>query len=394
MRKILSLLVFPTILGVVLYSCEKSDDSGNENEIPSEPVNGDESHGTSVDLGLSVLWATCNIGATAPEGYGSYLAWGEIYENSTSHTQDDCPFYDHGLNKYCPESNLSRGHQYYDRLTILEPCDDAAHVRWGGCWRMPTKAEWEELLANTTRTYSQINGVTGMILTSNINGKSIFLPASGRKYNSKDPEIRKKRGFYWSSSLDVSSGQYAFEYSFMHPSNNYSTHSEQRWSGNSVRPVYPKQHPKDVAFENLGVSVQWGTRNVGSETSDGRGGQMTWEEASKLDALGMRLPTKEEWEELLDPDLFSWEVVNPRNYTEIDGYRVISKINGASIFLPVNGYVDNREVSNYPNQFGCYWSSTPKDSICIHSLKLEKYAPSMSDYNCNYKLSVRLVKDY
>lgn len=93
-----------------------------------------------VDLGLSVKWATCNVGAIQPEEFGDYFAWGEV-ETKAIYNWDTYKYYDDfNLTKYT--SN--------DSKTVLDPEDDAATVNWGGAWRMPTKAEQDELRNNCT----------------------------------------------------------------------------------------------------------------------------------------------------------------------------------------------------------------------------------------------------
>ena len=104
-----------------------------------------------VDLGLSVKWATCNVGATTPEGYGNYYAWGETKPKSTYDwsTYKYCNGDRYSMTKYCTNSEYG----IVDNKTTLELSDDAAHVNWGGSWRMPTKAEQDEL-NNCTWTWT------------------------------------------------------------------------------------------------------------------------------------------------------------------------------------------------------------------------------------------------
>ncbi len=134
-----------------------------------------------VDLGLSVKWATCNVGASQPEDYGGYYAWGEtaIKNNYVWNTYR----YRNGVTGPFTKYNSERGKGTVDHKTVLEPDDDVAHVRWGGDWRIPTKDELEELLNNCTWTWTTLNGVNGYQVTSNKSGytdRSIFLPAAGR----------------------------------------------------------------------------------------------------------------------------------------------------------------------------------------------------------------------
>lgn len=162
-----------------------------------DPYNGHE----YVDLGLSVKWATCNIGATTPEGYGDYFAWGETESKSLYNWSSYrlCSGSAYAFTKYC--TSLDYG--TVDNKTTLEPVDDAAHVNWGGIWRMPTITELEELLNNCTWTWTIRNEVNGHIFTSKKNGNSIFLPATGSR-NGEDFYNVGSYGGYWSSSLSLS----------------------------------------------------------------------------------------------------------------------------------------------------------------------------------------------
>ena len=148
----------------------KVDDS--EPNIPDpNPNTGNHEY---VDLGLSVKWATCNVGASKPEEYGDYFAWGEtqpktIYDWSTYKW---CYGSKTTLTKYCTNSDYGT----IDNKTILNKLDDAAYVNRGGSWRMPTDAEWSELLEQCTWTWTTQNGNYAYKVTSKKNGNSIFLP--------------------------------------------------------------------------------------------------------------------------------------------------------------------------------------------------------------------------
>ena len=166
-------------------------------DTPTDPYNGHE----YVDLGLSVKWATCNVGASKPEEYGDYFAWGETQPKD---------YYDWSTYKYCNGdywsqtkycTNSSDG--TVDNKTTLELSDDAARANWAGTWRMPTDAEITELREQCTWRWTSQNGVYGYKVTSKKNGKSIFLPAAGcRVTNLLDDAGRV--GLYWSSSLSTS----------------------------------------------------------------------------------------------------------------------------------------------------------------------------------------------
>lgn len=178
-----------------------------------------------VDLGLSVKWATFNVGATKPEEYGDYFAWGETEpyyeagyarEEPQSHWKSGKSGYDWSTYKYCNGSvstltkyctNSSYG--TVDNKTVLDLGDDAAHVNWGGSWRMPTKAEQDELRDNCTWTWTTLNGVNGYKVVSKVNGNSIFLPASGFRDRSS-LYVVGIYGYYWSSSLGEDTSDCAY----------------------------------------------------------------------------------------------------------------------------------------------------------------------------------------
>lgn len=209
----------------------------------------------AVDLGLSVKWATCNIGATTPEGYGDYFAWGEVEPYyRVGHSQDIRCFnwktgksagygwlsykwcngsYD-SLNKYCTSSN----HGTVDNKTTLEAADDAATVNWGGSWRMPTETEQKELLNNCTWTWTTQNGVIGYKVTSTTNGNSIFLPAAGARLDSDLYEVGEVC-VYWSSSLCTLKDYDYNAYELLLQPDYLSCDYQIRYYGNSVRAVCP-----------------------------------------------------------------------------------------------------------------------------------------------------------
>ena len=178
-----------------------------------------------VDLGLpsGTLWATCNVGANAPEEYGDYFAWGETAPKDV---------YNWSTYQYYDGSNLAK-YTGSDGLITLLPEDDAATTNWGNEWRMPTKEEWQELLDNTTNKWTTQNGVNGRLFTGS-NGNSLFLPAAGYR---DDSSLLGAGGYggYWSSSLltDRPYGAWSFNFYsyYYYMSGNYRT------NGLSVRAV-------------------------------------------------------------------------------------------------------------------------------------------------------------
>ena len=191
-----------------------------------------------VDLGLSVLWAAFNVGATKPEVYGDYFAWGETQPKATYNwsTYKWCYGSATTLTKY----NTSTSYGAVDNKIVLDPEDDAAHVNWGETWRMPLEAEWTELQENCTWTWTgnyNGTGVAGRIVTSNKPGytnKSIFLPAAGRRYDSSLYNAGSN-GCYCSSSLYTDRPSYAWYFGFY--SDNVYRGYDLRYEGRSVRPV-------------------------------------------------------------------------------------------------------------------------------------------------------------
>ena len=189
-----------------------------------------------VDLGLSVKWATCNVGADKPEDFGDYYAWGE------TETKD---VYDWSSYKWCNDSSdtLTKYNPFkvqgiVDSITTLDPNDDVAHVKWGGSWRMPTASEFRELMDNCKWTWKSVNGINGYVVRSRIKGyrdRSIFLPAAGYCYD-KELRCAGEFAYYWSNSLfDFPSSAI----SLLLSSDDFCRHYCSRFVGNPVRPVHP-----------------------------------------------------------------------------------------------------------------------------------------------------------
>ena len=200
-----------------------------------------------VDLGLSVLWATCNVGATNPEDYGDYFAWGEKTPKD-NYSWDTYKYYkrkNESLTKYCTDS----GNGYdivgnVDNKITLDLEDDAANANWGGDWRMPTEEERNELCSKCTWTWMQKNGINGYQLTGP-NGNSIFLPAAGHCYKCFVYNVGFK-GRFWSSTLYSSDSNDAYFLNISSDKIDYKYRGE-RYVGQSVRPVLPKS----VTLNNL-----------------------------------------------------------------------------------------------------------------------------------------------
>ena len=179
---------------------------------PSGTINGHD----YVDLGLSVKWATCNIGASSPSDYGNYYAWGETTTKS-EYTEDNSKTYGKNI------GDISGNADY-----------DAARANWGGTWRMPTKAEFEELINKCTWKWVTYKGHKGYKVTSKTNGNSIFFPAAGWRYGSSLNSVGET-GYYWSSTPYESGTSHACSLCFY--SSSHSTDWSGRRDGHAVRPV-------------------------------------------------------------------------------------------------------------------------------------------------------------
>ena len=202
-------------------------DTASATEVTAPTTNNGHEY---VDLGLSVKWATCNVGATKPEQYGDYFSWGETNEkwNYAPNTYKYGGYSSTWMSKYSPVGKNA------DNKRELDPEDDVAHVRWGGTWRMPTLKEQQELLYNCTWTWTTVNGIKGCLVTSNINGNSIFLPAAGHR-NGKDVSYGGRYGNYWSTSLGGAEGRRSFSMEVRSDRPTFS--SIDRYLGCVIRPV-------------------------------------------------------------------------------------------------------------------------------------------------------------
>jgi len=216
-----------------------------------------------VDLGLSVNWATCNVGAEKPEEYGDYYAWGETapYYVKNAGTDDELQWRKGKEAGYDWKSYFDiktiEPTDYDDIVTfwyyntqekkVIEYYHDAATTNWGGEWRMPRQAEFEELINpdNCTWTWTTMNGVNGYRVTSKkpgYEGNSIFLPAAGG-YSGTDSKLRDAYGWYWSGSIDDKtsdkSTNFAYILNFYFDTRFVFINSSGRCSGLPVRPVLP-----------------------------------------------------------------------------------------------------------------------------------------------------------
>ena len=179
-----------------------------------------------VDLGLSVKWATCNVGATSPEQTGLYFAWGETTGYTAEQVTSRVRAFNDDAYNAGPAASISAD------LTLEQ---DAAHTYMGGNWRMPTKAEYQELIDNCDVTWTNDyngTGVAGRVFTSKVNGNSVFFPTAGNCRTWTVVSV-DSRGYYLSASWK--SPSYAWNLIF--DSGSQLLHNDYREYGYSVRGV-------------------------------------------------------------------------------------------------------------------------------------------------------------
>lgn len=238
-----------------------------------------------VDLGLSVLWATCNVGADTPEGYGDYFSWGEIetyYEDGYSQSQN--PVWKDGkssgynwstykysfgssgkMTKYCLDASYGYN-DFVDNKKELDPEDDAASTLWGGSWRVPSRDEWDELKNSCSWIWTTLNGVKGYKVTSLVAGfenSSIFLPAAGWRMGVELSDI-DSIGHYWINEVEPPS---SFSRTFcIYPSlsNTKSSYGTARDIGQTIRPVCADTNSVTIITDSIPHNEIWYTSTDGA----------------------------------------------------------------------------------------------------------------------------------
>lgn len=184
-----------------------------------------------VDLGLSVMWATCNVGATSPSGIGEYYSWCETAPKRT-YTKQNSPNYN-----YRNSEDVVKGNPKYD----------AARKAWGGKWRLPTASEMQFLKVKCKWEWAVLNGQNGMLLTSKKNGNKIFIPTSAECGNIPRDKMgdhnKFDRGYYWSATVQGTSDAsealaLSFEVDETRP--DIRIGMESHWLGLPIRPVIDK----------------------------------------------------------------------------------------------------------------------------------------------------------
>ena len=217
------------LVAIGLAACERTEFE----QLTKVSSTGTENGYEYVDMGTSVMWATCNVGTSTPNTYGNAYAWGEIYTKNTFNA-DNYSYYADGNKNILLKYNTLEAFGNIDNLTTLEASDDVATQQMGGAWRMPTKAEQDELRNNCTWTWTTQNGVEGSTVTGP-NGNSIFLPAAGYMYKG-ELVYAGEEGYYWSSSVHSGFKARSYHVYFYSNSQDYLT-SSRRDDGQTIRPV-------------------------------------------------------------------------------------------------------------------------------------------------------------
>ena len=365
----------------------------NYSKIERIEVKYDEARAdTAVDLGLpsGLKWAKFNIGANAPEEHGGYFAWGETTEKNVYSwgwylcQQSEC-----GTSADPFIKNYQSAGTY-----ILGPAYDAAHIQWGGRWRMPTEDDFKELKENCSCEKTTVNGVSGYRYTG-WNGNSIFLP-DGQIKNGPNLTSDLFKCAYWTSYCMCISHSYSQQASAFAPNGNLS--KIDRAYGSAIRPVndastgsnidgyvvhrtdgavdyytfqevdhieaylekeYDPNAPSDGDYIDLGLpsGIKWASCNLGGVNPWDFGDYYSGYSAYMQEVAvpeGYSIPGSGNFEELIE----NCEVKTV-TYNNVQGNMFTSKINGNKIFLPFAGWYDDR--GKYYSNGARYWSFTRKE---------------------------------
>lgn len=341
-----------------------------------------------VDLGLPSgnLWAECNLGASSPEAYGDYYAWGEV-KPKQEYTKSNHKWYKEGA----PSQGFTKYNNEDGKLT-LEDEDDAVIQKLGNGWRTPTLADFRELTNQkyTTIEKTTLNGVAGYQITSKKNGKSIFIPCAGFK-NSEKPQTRAisddESVAVCMTNLRRIDNMVYNAWTFAFQNDRIGRYGKRRPDGISIRPVKGPGVPVPNNCVDLGLAsgLLWAKCNIGTTEPTQPGNYYAWGELStkkeyystnykhfktgkyeikgilkyneedgktvlELEddvaranlGVGYRIPTKADWEELLED--CKWEAVTVTLPIELDPSQKktiarwkVTGPNGNSIVLPMTG---------------------------------------------------------
>lgn len=374
-----------------LYSVENDADVAYADTVTfhksfaSQADKGINSH-EWVDLGLpsKTKWATCNIGAYFPADYGDHFVWGEI-RPKLEYTKENSQTYGKTLGNIAANSN-------YDVATAI----------WGEDWKIPSKEQFEELVSKCTWTWVTIDNRNGYKIIGP-NGKSIFMPAAGYRYQRRILN-NGDAGFYWSSMPIDDNNIKSYDLWFRQEGPTIG--SGERDCGRSVRPV-AKNNAKSrqqkanghdsmtlvsqatgvldgYGYVDLGLNsgTKWATCNIGANKSEDYGSYFAWGEittkssytedncltydkpvedivmnpsfdaATNIWSARWHLPTDKQCKELIENCIWKWTAINGK-----DGY-LIEGPNGNTIFLPAAGCRIEKEIHSV-GKTGSYWMSSP-----------------------------------
>ena len=372
-----------------------------------------------VDLGLpsGTLWAKCNVGASSPEDYGDYFAWGETAPKDVYNwsTYKWCNGDYTAMTKYCTNSYFGYN-GFVDNKAELDPEDDAAYVNWGASWRMPTFEQIQELLVNCSSQWTTQNGVNGRLVTGP-NGNTLFLPAAG----SSDVFA-----FYWSRTLPLDGSTACAMVLHFTKWNWYDgdTYGVERCDGLPVRAVRAPEEEHEYVDLGLPSGTLWATCNVGASAPEEYGDYFAWGETAPKEVYNWetykwcngsintltkyctdssygfegfvdnkteldpeddvayvnwgpswRMPTQEQLQELCDNCTWKKKTLNG-----VEGMLVAGP-NSNTIFLPGAGFCSN--VNYYLSGYGFYWSRTLTIKDAADAIEFFYDSYSNAEYVCN-----------
>lgn len=384
-----------------------------EEEIPVVPFE-KGTVGTLVDLGLSVDWASWNVGASSEDGFGHYFAWADTTWKHSCTLANYMHFND--ANK---DGVLQDG-----EMTILGDVStsklDIARVEWGGEWRMPTAAEISELIDSCEWTWTSVGDVQGWRVARN--GKDIFLPAAGYR-DGADVYEENEAGNYMAGTLSADPTMADI---MRFTADTCACDSNYRYYGFVVRPVATKPNITIAKEVDLGLpsGTIWAGWNIGATAPQEYGNHYAWGEVetkelyaedlyiyydketdsymyigdeisgTEYDAATIhedwgeewQMPTKEQMQELIDNCQWRWYTFNDKN-----GY-VVTGPNGNAIFLPASGYRTYSNL-NYDNKQGYYWTgSLYSRGVFSYGLQFSTDEIKLySKYKCS-GMAIRAVK--
>lgn len=263
--------------GTCTVTCTAADGSEESDEcevtVTEAPIIVDGREYVDLDLPSKTLWATCNVGASSPEGYGDYFAWGET-EPKEEYSWGN---YAHGTAASSPSMTKYNAN---DNKTALDEVDDAAAYNWGTNSVMPTHAQLKELkdVSYTKTEMIEVNGVNCLRITSKINGKSILLPAAGDNIKTStgggQSSDTGECGYYWSRTCGSTAKYLAFRLYF--DDNQIGTNTSGRAIGSTIRPVC-KYKRDEIALPRGRKKVRINNGESSSTTDTSTGSNASWQ---------------------------------------------------------------------------------------------------------------------